>query len=90
MTTRKPAKEVNWRSYVDKYGSNLTDRQTKLLDKIQKLLRPPFGWYHCQMLKPAAYDRAQSSNPDDVPVLIFFTMLASPPNNASMNRSIEP
>lgn len=30
-----PAKEVNWRSYVDKHGSNLTDRQTKLLDKIR-------------------------------------------------------
>lgn len=30
-----PAKEVNWRSYVDKHSSNLTDRQTKLLDKIR-------------------------------------------------------
>jgi hypothetical protein len=30
-----PAKEVNWRSYVDKHGGNLTDRQTKLLDKIR-------------------------------------------------------
>jgi hypothetical protein len=30
-----PAKEVNWRSYVDKHSSNLTDRQTKILDKIR-------------------------------------------------------
>jgi hypothetical protein len=30
-----PAKEVNWRSCVDKHGGNLTNRQTKLLDKIR-------------------------------------------------------
>lgn len=29
------AKEVNWRVYVEKHGGNLTDRQTKLLDKIR-------------------------------------------------------
>jgi hypothetical protein len=30
-----PTKEVNWQVYVDKHGGNLTDRQTKLLDKIR-------------------------------------------------------
>lgn len=31
----REGKEVNWRTYVEKHGGNLTDRQTKLLDKIR-------------------------------------------------------
>lgn len=30
-----PGQEVNWRVYVDKHSGSLTDRQTKLLDKIR-------------------------------------------------------